>query len=67
MLRMIGLPALPMLRRALPRAAWRGQLWGAVGIASSLQQVASANPEVRGEVVSALAGQLELHAGRMAT
>jgi hypothetical protein len=59
---MIGPPALPMLRRALPRAVWRGQRWGAVGIASSLQEVAAAHPEVRSEVVSVLAGQLELHA-----
>lgn len=59
---LIGPPALPALRAALPRAARQPEPWAATAIAWSLERIASDFPETRTEVVEALSEQLALHA-----
>lgn len=59
---LIGPPALPALRAALPRAARQPEPWAATAIARSLERIASDFPETRAEVVEALSEQLARHA-----
>jgi hypothetical protein len=58
---LIGPPALPALRSALPLAARDAEPWAAAAIARSLKRIASDFPETRPAVVAALSEQLALH------